>query len=87
MTTQEGNHDGSDDQRSVIMGGVTLVLPTMNELLALHAEKGVPMGWLPNHYWSASQENPGEHWRVQFADGTTNITPDQYSASVAFQVI
>ena len=35
IATQEGNHDGSDDERSAIIGKYTLVLPTTSELKAI----------------------------------------------------
>ena len=36
IATQEGSHDGSDDERSIIVsGGFGIVLPTINELLSL----------------------------------------------------
>ena len=54
-TQGRNNHDGSDDARSVILFGSTLILPTLNEytLISLQyhgtvTEDGAPPGWIGN---------------------------------------
>ena len=55
INTQPGGHDGSDDERSVIIDGYALVLPTVTEIQAFLAAGNEPLGgWqdrLP--YWAA----------------------------------
>ncbi|TXK96435.1 hypothetical protein BMR02_11580, partial [Methylococcaceae bacterium HT1] len=64
VATQEGSHDGSDDERSVILEGYTLILPTILELRALSTDietnNTEALGyyasqWNPSHYWSATE--------------------------------
>ncbi len=38
IVTQEGNHDGRNDERSVIIRGYTLILPTFDEFAAFDAD-------------------------------------------------
>ncbi|WP_221901422.1 hypothetical protein [Bathymodiolus platifrons methanotrophic gill symbiont] len=66
VATQEGSHGGSDDERSVILEGYTLILPTILELSALSTdiETNNPEAlgyyasqWNPSHYWSATEGN------------------------------
>ncbi len=38
IVTQEGDHDGRNDERSVIIRGYSIILPTYNELVTLHAD-------------------------------------------------
>ncbi|TXK93350.1 hypothetical protein BMR07_15345 [Methylococcaceae bacterium CS1] len=64
VATQEGSHDGSDDERSVILEGYTLILPTISELSDLSADIEAnnpealgysPSRWNPSTYWSATE--------------------------------
>ena len=38
LITQQGVHDGSDDERSVIINGYALILPTLDELMTFRAD-------------------------------------------------
>ena len=62
-TTYLNGHNGSDDERSVIIDGYALVLPTAQETQAFFRTNGVPDGWTLyrallvsyiRRYWSAS---------------------------------
>ena len=52
IITQEGNHNGSDDARSVIIRNYALILPTLNEYKPINrqhfgvTEDSTPPGWL-----------------------------------------
>ena len=61
-STQDGNHGGSDDARSVIIRNYTLILPTFNEYVSISqqyhgnvgTEDGTPPGWFRNDFYHTS---------------------------------
>ena len=55
INTQPGGHDGSDDERSVIIGDYALVLPTGTEIQdSIIAGNELPNGWQDEaFYWAA----------------------------------
>ena len=78
INTQPDGHDGSDDERSVIIDGYALVLPTgteIQDLLSAGGDNPVPGGWANGvPYWAAglAMDNAGNavinrHDRVVFA--------------------
>ena len=76
INTQPGGHDGSDDERSVIIGDYALVLPTGIEIQDFLAagNNELPNGWVDNaFYWAAGLAIDGDghtvmdrHERVAF---------------------
>ena len=89
--TQPTGHNGSDDERSVIIDGYALVLPTAQEMQAFFANNGVPDGWYSaGPYWSATFEGTGQHRIVGLVNGSFRInTPAEDTADfhVFFQVL
>ena len=78
INTQPNGHDGSDDERSVIIGDYALVLPTgieIQDFLAAGGDNPVPNGWADvAAYWAAglAMDDDGnaiinQHERVVFA--------------------
>ena len=67
MPTQQGNHDGSDDARSVIIRNYALILPTFNEYGSISqqyhgmvgTEDGTPPGWFRNDFYHTSRAFAG----------------------------
>ena len=61
--TQEGTHNGNDDERSVIVGTHTLILPTLAELQTLRADQNnSPPSWgTGSHYRSATRISANSH--------------------------
>ena len=66
--TQEGNHDGSDDERSVNVGYI-LILPTINELITLRGDDAY--NDLPD---SLITIDPAIGFNVQSADRQSGMT-------------
>ena len=96
--TQDGVHNGEDDARSVIVGDTTLILPTVNELIALRSSPSntVPARWqtLPvnEEYWTANPgmrtnvNGPIDFFQYDFFDGTDSELDRASGNYVAFQV-
>lgn len=96
IDTQVGNHNGTDDQRSVILAengsNYALVLPTSSELQTLYnnpALSNPPWNNLdPGDYWSSTQAGPDSHETTSLDDPFTIINAnDNISQYIAFQVI
>ena len=94
IATQEGAHDGTNDQRSRIVGEYTLVLPTIAELTALVAStpftaltdsdiSGLTL-WSANVATSMSADN---HQAYSTSSTTATDTQDSTGHSVFFQVL
>ena len=81
--TQEGSHDGSDDERSIIVsGGFGIVLPTINELLSLLGAGNSGDVTLPypfGTYVTANYERPAPdfesllHWVCNYIGDSTSV--------------
>lgn len=80
---------GVDDARTIVIGDFTLILPTIDELLALYADPlpNPPTGWNTNPYWSASLGNVDTHALVALNTGSSFFTYDKGNAYVALEVI
>ena len=87
--TQDNGHDGSDDERSVIIDGYALVLPTFTEIQAFFAT-GIPGGWnQQGPYWAADLRDlrdGGRHYLVNNSNGTGFVV-DTANFNVFFQVL
>ena len=90
--TQEGTHNGNDDERSVIVGTHTLILPTLAELQTLRADQNnSPPSWgTGSHYRSATRISANSHQlfnlgteEIQAADDDDNTM----LSFVSFQVL
>ncbi|WP_272867681.1 Ig-like domain-containing protein [Crenothrix polyspora] len=89
-TQLSGAVAGVDDERTIIVGGYTLVLPTVAELTALYNDPAPnpPVGWDNiNHYWSATLYSPTAHYNELLTTGQVNGYADGNGFSVTFQVI
>ena len=96
--TQDGVHNGQDDARSVIVGDTVLILPTVNELMALRSSpsNAVPARWqtLPDNenYWTANPgmranlNGPIDFFQYDFFDGMATEVDRIFGNYVAFQV-
>ena len=70
VDTPPNRHNGSDDERSVIIDGYALVLLTAQEMLTFFDNNEVPDGWTDSGaYWSATPEGTGQHLIVGLVDG------------------
>lgn len=80
---------GIDDERTVVIGGYTLVLPTASELLpVLNALDPSSQVWsIYDSYWTATPSNAEEHLVISAVDFQSSSASDQWLNSVAFQVI
>ena len=84
---------GQDTERSVIVNGHTLILPTKDELLSLYADPTVsnpPTGWGNFGYWSATENGSNKHYSVGLNAGITynnNVGGDTNPNYVALQFI
>ena len=95
VDTQSDGHNGSDDERSVIIGDYALVLPTIAEIQDFFNENSnIPDGWQNNEasYWSATPAGSDEHERFPppldippLSDDPDD--PDNSPAHVFFQVL
>ena len=82
-------------QRSVIIDGYALVLPTTAEIRAFFAgNSDVPIGWenrtpFNSRYWAADISSNGVHRTVNIRDVQSNLIPisDSESLYVFFQVL
>jgi len=88
-TQLDGAVEGVDDQRTIIIDGYTLVLPTQAELLALFNDpiSNPPDGWASANYWSSSTISGGNHYQVHLGTGSTSQVGDNNSYRIAFQVL
>ena len=90
-TQTTGAVKGVNDQRTVIVGGYTLVLPTATELLALYSDTAVsnlPANWFDDLYWSATQSSSNTHDYVRLnTDVRSSGGADSLTGYVAFQVL
>ena len=90
IATQEGGHDGTDDERSVIIGEYTLILPTAAEALVLVDDQSfidtVPTAANPNAFSSTDSVRFGTASMLTANLGYTSIgdiNPDHHG-TVAF---
>ena len=65
--TQEGNHDGTDDERSVVIGPYTIILPTESELEGLTLEG---TEWSEGYYWAADSRSDISQRALHLPDHT-----------------
>ena len=92
IETQLGfeGHDGTDDERSVVIDGFTLILPTTAELQDLFNNEDVDSneyGYPYNPYWSAdTNANLASH-DVLTADGGVSSSGDNGNKVVIFQIM
>ena len=90
-----GALEGVDDQRTVIIDGYTLVLPTQAELVALYNQPGnvSEHGWASSPYWTADYASAdNSHANVYLTDYTgtkpsIGRSPDRYQHNVVLQVL
>lgn len=92
INTQPGGAvKGVDDAWTVILGGYTLMLPTVAELTALYndALSNPPAGWATTnpYYWSATPNTPDTHFFEILNTGSTGATFDFTGMNVTFQVL
>ena len=91
--TLDGAHNGQDDARSVIVGDTAVILPTLNELMALRSDLAItiaPVSWwqqpqLLSGYWTSTRSTKG-HFHYRFSDEVASDRHDLNSNQVAFQV-
>ena len=91
--TLDGAHNGQDDARSVIVGDTAVILPTLNELMALRSDLAIttaPVSWwqqplLLSGYWTSTRSTTG-HSHYRFSDEVVSDRHDSNSNQVAFQV-
>ena len=82
--TQEGNHDGTDDERSVVIGGVTLILPTVQEIHSLEtADYPLSLFWTAN----PNPDNTYQQFYASIAGNIQNIAFHDQPQNVIFQII
>jgi hypothetical protein len=89
-TQTTGAVKGTDDARTVLVGGYTLVLATRDELTALYSDplSNPPPGWATGNYWSATTYGLGTHAAVSLLNGNvTTSSADSNALYVAFQVL
>ena len=96
--TQDGGHNGQDDARAVIIGDMTLILPTLAELMALRSSPSntAPANWqtLPINepYWTANPgtrtnlHGPIDFFQYDFFNGMATEVDRLGRNYVAFQV-
>ena len=84
--TQDDGHDGSDDERSVIIDDYALVLPTFDEIKDF-LTTGIPDGWdEQGPYWAAGlRDNPTQHF-VATISPSGEIRPAGVSDTVPYPV-
>ena len=90
-----GALEGVDDQRTVIIDGYTLVLPTQAELVALYNQPGnvSEHGWASSPYWTADYASvDNSHANVYLTNYTgtkpsIGRSPDSYQHNVVLQVL
>ena len=103
VNTQPDGHDGSDDERSVIIGDYAFVLPTINEIRAFREaaldpdplqDYLVPDNWVSgSSHWSASPSGSDHHLRTLLNSRANNFrAPDDDGTTnslswVFFQVL
>lgn len=81
---------GQDTERSAIIKGYTLVLPTLVELQAIRTAAGnaAPTGWgTLTTYWAADSTSAGTHKTLNFTNGTattafTDTNPSYFVVQV-----
>ena len=89
-TQTTGAVKGVDDERTVLVNGYTLVLPTMTELLELYSDplSNPPPGWYGGSYWSATLSSANIHGHVSLVSSFRDPTvADINPFYVAFQVL
>ena len=89
-TQTTGAVKGVDDERTVLVNGYTLVLPTMTELLELYSDplSNPPPGWYSASYWSATRSSANIHGEVSLVSSFQDPTEaDITLLHVAFQVL
>ena len=83
--------EGQNTERSVIIGGYTLILPTFTELQAIRTAAGnaAPTGWATSLFWSADTSGTSNnHKAFNLSSGTSYATyGDTNGASFAVQVL
>ena len=94
INTQPNGHDGSNDERSVIIDGYALVLPTAAEIQAFltAGNNEVPDGWANGEfYWAAGPFNVADtrefHESVEVPGGDVSDAVDSTARYVFFQVL
>ena len=94
IATQVNGHNGLDDERSVVLDGFTLVLPTVDELRDLfeHRDVNADYGYWYNSYWTADLNqyaSGGNTHNTLQPSATSGISSsgDNGSNLVIFQVI
>ena len=102
IDTQSDGHDGNPDERSMIVGDYTLILPTIEEYQALYRQFGNTIDWWTNRlnlhvlphradfapYCSSalSFRSVNNHATFLFNNGETISAADTEECFVAFQV-
>ena len=94
INTQPDGHDGSNDERSVIIDGYALVLPTAAEIKAFltAGNNEIPDGWANDKfYWAAGPRNAAYtfefHESVEVPGGNVSDAVDSVARYVFFQVL
>ena len=98
VNTQDGSHNGQNDERSVIIGDTVLILPTPAEFQALRAsrisasETSTPAGWwtgVDDSYWTSNLVRAGvhSHYRFRNDEVANDFGSGGERSFVAFQVI
>jgi hypothetical protein len=80
---------GEDTERSLIINGYTVILPTITELQALRTSMGgvKPAGWGDYYYWSSTTDGANAHRYMQFSNGTSTRGGDTLAGNFAVQVL
>ena len=90
--TQDGAHNGQDDERAVIIGDTAVILPTEDELTTLRSSQfnTAPVNWqnplFREEYWTSNRDRSMFFLAYSFADGMATVEPDGNRNYVAFQV-
>ena len=88
IVTQEFNHDGSDDERSIVLFGSTLILPTAREYREINRQnfgvtpQSIPPGWLID--LTGTNFFTGRAVNIQeYAGATTDLSEGAFPNSYA----
>ena len=86
--TQDGEHNGQDDERAAIVGDYVLILPTHAELVALRDSQSnpIPANWLDDTYWTATNPSGNIFRAYTFQTGQHLDQPSGTPYATAFQV-
>jgi len=88
-TQSNGATAGLDDERTALVDGYTLILPTKAELLALHNDVAASpsSNWVTGYYQTADRNSADNHDVVYMTSGITSSSADTSKHYVVLEVI